>query len=248
MPADALPPDDRRVDVPWATTSSSPTVDGLTADLLLALTHDLRSPLATVIHAADLLASGRLAPDSDEWRRALALLIQSAGDLQRTNDDLLQLERVARVGEGESLTVDELDVADVAREAQAATHARDREVHLEHASTRARVNRTLLRHLLEALLDNAAVHTPPDADIGIDAARNGDRLLLAVWDTGPGVPDGDKDAVFLPFRRGSGATVEGVGVGLHLVTRFAATLGGRAWVEDQPGGGARFCVDVAVAP
>ncbi|MBL8776615.1 MAG: HAMP domain-containing histidine kinase [Acidimicrobiales bacterium] len=241
MTADVLPPD------PPVPASDVPS-DALAADLLLALTHDLRSPLATVIHAAELLAGGRLAPDGPEWRRALALLTESAGDLQRTNEDLLLLERVVRAEEHVALPIDEIDVAEVARSAQAATRARDREVDLDGASVSARVNRTLLRHLFEALLDNAALHTGPADRIGVEARRQGDRLLLVVWDSGPGVAASDRETVFLPFRRGSVTAGDGVGVGLHLVARFAAALGGRAWVEDGPEGGARFCVDLAIAP
>ena len=253
MPAETLPPDDRRVEAPVTRSAlldgpADPSTDGLAADLLLTLTHDLRSPLATIIHAAELLSGGGLAPDGPAWRRALALLVESAGDLQRTNEDLLLLERLARAGDDGAMAVDEVDVAEVARSAQAATHARDRVVDLDGASVVVRVNRTLLRHLLEALLDNAAVHTGPDDRIGVEARLVGDRVLVVVWDSGPGVPAPDREAVFLPFRRGAAPSGDGVGVGLHLDARFAEALGGRAWVEAGPQGGARFCVDLATAP
>lgn len=240
MPADALPPD------PPEPTDDSP--GALSSDLLLALTHDLRSPLATVIHAAELLAGGRLDPDSDEWRRALALLIESAGDLQRANEDLLLLEQVVRAGDEVALQTGEVDVADLAREAQAATRARERIVDLSAAAVMAKVNPVLLRHVLEALLDNAAVHTRPEDRIGVEAHRDGNRLLLAVWDTGPGIATSDREAVFRPFQRRAAESGDGVGVGLHLVARFASALGGRVAVEPGPDGGARFCVDIPVAP
>ena len=66
-------------------------------------------------------------------------------------------------------------------------------------------------------------------------------VLLAVEDEGPGVPDHLKATVFEPFRRGAGRS-PGAGIGLSLVARFAELHGGRAWVEDRPGGGARFLV------
>ncbi|MCB1003997.1 MAG: sensor histidine kinase [Acidimicrobiales bacterium] len=61
-----------------------------------------------------------------------------------------------------------------------------------------------------------------------------------------GRPTSDRDAVFLPFQRGAVTSGDGVGVGLHLVARFAEALGGRAWVDEHPGGGARFCIDIPV--
>jgi signal transduction histidine kinase len=74
--------------------------------------------------------------------------------------------------------------------------------------------------------------------------REEDGVLIVVEDAGPGVPDDLKQAVFEPFRQGDGGPnpSPGVGVGLSLVSRFAELHGGRAWVEDRPGGGASFRV------
>jgi signal transduction histidine kinase len=73
-------------------------------------------------------------------------------------------------------------------------------------------------------------------------APDGTGALLRVDDHGPGVPDAEKETIFEAFTRGSGVEVTGVGVGLSLVAQFAALHGGRAWVEDNPGGGASFRV------
>ena len=67
-------------------------------------------------------------------------------------------------------------------------------------------------------------------------------MLLRVDDRGPGVPDAEKEAIFEAFARGSEVGATGVGVGLALVAQFTALHGGRAWVEDNPGGGASFRV------
>jgi signal transduction histidine kinase len=79
--------------------------------------------------------------------------------------------------------------------------------------------------------------------------RRDDGILLVVEDEGSGVPDQLKDAIFEPFRQGPGpaSASPGVGVGLSLVARFAELHGGRAWVEDRPGGGASFKVLLAEA-
>ena len=72
------------------------------------------------------------------------------------------------------------------------------------------------------------------------AVSSGD-VVLTVADTGPGVPDDMKQTVFRAFERGRGGTA-GLGLGLFIVRRFAEIQGGRAWVEDTPGGGATFRV------
>jgi signal transduction histidine kinase len=70
-----------------------------------------------------------------------------------------------------------------------------------------------------------------------------DAVLIAVDDRGPGVRASEREAIFELFNRGEdSAMVAGAGIGLSLVARFAAVHGGRAWVEDNPGGGASFRV------
>ena len=68
-------------------------------------------------------------------------------------------------------------------------------------------------------------------------------VVLCVDDDGPGVPDDVKRTIFQPFLQGAGpAPSSGTGIGLALVSGFAGLHGGRAWVEDRPGGGAAFRV------
>jgi signal transduction histidine kinase len=104
-----------------------------------------------------------------------------------------------------------------------------------------------VERIVENLLSNASRHTPSDRRIWARVERTDDGILLTVEDEGDGVPDDLKDAIFEPFRQGPGpATASpGVGVGLSLVARFAELHGGRAWVEDRPGGGASFMVILA---
>jgi two-component system sensor histidine kinase KdpD len=97
--------------------------------------------------------------------------------------------------------------------------------------------------MVENLVANAEKHTPAGGPIAVSAAAERDGLELRVSDEGPGVPDDHKETIFQPFRRGPDTEfVPGVGLGLSLVARFAELHGGRAWVEDRPGGGATFVV------
>lgn len=242
-------PDDRRVEeTDLSTGRAVAPEDGLAADVLLAVVHELRTPLATVLHGVELLGGGQLTPGSAEFERAVRLLGDGARRLRRANEDLVLLERLA-ADEATVAEPEEVDLAVLAAEARQVTGARDRIVELPTRPVPAVVERRLVCHVLEALLDNAARHTHPDARIGVEVARTGDRVLLVVWDTGPGVADEDKAAVFQRFQQGAGARAggQGLGLGLYLVARIAARHGGRAWVEDRVGGGARFCVEL-VAP
>jgi len=101
-----------------------------------------------------------------------------------------------------------------------------------------------VERIVENLLANAAKYTPPEAHIWVQVQKVNAGAMVVVEDDGPGIPDDLKEAVFETFRQGPNvpAHAPGVGVGLSLVARFAELHGGRAWVEDRPGGGASFRV------
>jgi signal transduction histidine kinase len=78
--------------------------------------------------------------------------------------------------------------------------------------------------------------------VWVSAEGRDDGFFLRVDDSGPGIADEQKQRIFEPFVRGNGSVAPGTGIGLALVAQFAALHGGRAWVEDRPGGGASFRV------
>lgn len=90
---------------------------------------------------------------------------------------------------------------------------------------------------------NAVTHTPDGTEIWVRVLAEDEGILIAVEDAGPGVPLDERASVFLPFIRGaSSERAPGSGIGLSLVAGFAELHGGRAWVEERPGGGASFQV------
>jgi signal transduction histidine kinase len=106
----------------------------------------------------------------------------------------------------------------------------------------ANVDAAQVERIVENLLTNALRYTPEGTRIWLSVVEQDEGVLLVVEDDGPGIEPELREAIFEPFRQGS-ETVEhspGVGIGLSLVARFAAMHGGRAWVEERPGGGASF--------
>jgi signal transduction histidine kinase len=101
-----------------------------------------------------------------------------------------------------------------------------------------------LERIVVNLLDNARNHADGPARIALeDGTRN--TLRLVVEDSGPGVPPNERDHIFERFYRGTEARRRvGTGLGLALVSEHATAMGGRAWVEDRRGGGARFVVSL----
>jgi signal transduction histidine kinase len=101
-----------------------------------------------------------------------------------------------------------------------------------------------LERIIENLLVNAGKHTPAGTTIWVRLHAQHDGVLLLVEDEGPGIPAQLREQIFQPFRQGRTIAdhAPGSGIGLALVARFAGLHGGRAWVQDRPGGGASFRV------
>jgi signal transduction histidine kinase len=101
-----------------------------------------------------------------------------------------------------------------------------------------------VERIMENLVVNAAKHTTAGTTIWVRVQPQRDGVLLLVEDEGPGVPAQLREQVFQPFHKGRNIAdhAPGSGIGLALVAQFASLHGGRAWVQDRPGGGASFRV------
>ena len=115
---------------------------------------------------------------------------------------------------------------------------------LELEAVEANVDAPKVERIVDNLLANAFRHTPAGAEVRVRVASGDGGAVISVDDRGPGIGPDEREAIFEIFRRGSAgiASGRGTGVGLALVAQFAALHGGRAWVEDNPGGGASFRV------
>jgi PAS domain S-box-containing protein len=217
-------------------------VDEMKNAFLSAVSHELRTPLSAVLGYALTLKQEELGLPEEERRELLERLAANAQKLNRLLADLLDVDRMERgILEPQRHPVD-LDA--MARQVVSETDVRGRGVELDVERVTAEVDGPKVERILENLLVNAAKHTPPDSQVRVAIRLRDGGVLLTVDDEGPGVPDELKEAVFRPFERGPRAPTHapGTGIGLSLVARFAELHGGRAWVEDRPGGGASFRV------
>jgi PAS domain S-box-containing protein len=218
-------------------------LDEMKNTFLDAVSHELRTPLATVIGIAlTLQRAGSSLPEEDTVD-LVDRLVANAGKLDRLLADLLDLDRLSKgiVAPRRSRT----DLAAlVGRVAQEWRQRSGRQLEVMAEPVVAWVDPAKVERVVENLLANAGRHTTPDTPVWVKVARRGEGVLLAVEDAGGGVPRELRATLFEPFRRGPGASphAPGVGIGLSLVARFAELHGGRAWVQDRPGGGASFRV------
>lgn len=216
-------------------------LDELRDNILSAVSHELRTPLTSILGFAITLQE-RGGTLSDEERSAMfGHLAVQAARLDHLLSDLLDIDRLRHGLVRPSFGLTDLGGLVAAIVAGYEGDGRPIEVRAERAP--AEVDALKLERIVENLLANAVKYTPPGSAILVRVERSGDDVLLAVDDRGPGVLEEERAAIFGVFNRGAvPAGVPGVGIGLSLVAQFAALHGGRAWVEDNPGGGASFRV------
>jgi signal transduction histidine kinase len=221
--------------------------DRLKDDLLAAVSHELRTPLAGMLGALATL-SAREGQLTDPQRQELVDMAARQGDrLKLQIEQLLLAARLERSGH-EPAERPVVDAAALARDAVAAARAAypARQLVLEAAEVLpVRAVPEAVLQVLGNLLDNAAKHASDEAPIRVHARRAGALAVLAVQDTGPGVPPADRERVFERFTQlDSGATrrAGGVGLGLYIARQLANAQGGELLATDPipPGQGARF--------
>ncbi|HEU4527501.1 MAG TPA: PAS domain-containing protein [Actinomycetota bacterium] len=215
-------------------------LDRLKNTLLHTLSHDLKEPLTAILGAASTLERLDDELTAEERTSLLGVLANRTRGMSSLLTDLLDLDRLDRgIAEPRRFPV---DLGALATELVRQTHVlRGRAVELDVCRCVGNVDAPKVERMLENLLSNAVRYSPREGRIWLRVREAEGGALLVVEDEGPGVPDELKTAIFEPFQRGhESSALPGTGIGLSLVARFAEIHGGRAWVEDRPGGGASF--------
>ena len=206
--------------------------------------HELKTPLTVLRGHLELLDTG----SPQEVAETRALLLDEVDRMSRLVGDLILL---AKSNRPDFLNPGRVDAAGVVSEVQAKARGLgdrvwtvDHTTHHELWMDEQRITQALLQ-----LADNAVKHTQDGDEIGFGSSYDGSEVRLWVRDTGPGVPDDDRDKIFERFGRSRVPDDdEGFGLGLSIVAAIARAHGGRALVEDPEGGGARFVIALPAAP
>lgn len=212
--------------------------------LLSSLSHDLRTPLASIEGAASSLLQDAV-PLTLESRRELAsAILEESRRMTRLVTNLLDMIRL----ETGALTAtkawqpleETLGVALLRMEDRLAGHPVS--TCLPDSLPLVPIDELLVEHVFINLLENAVRHTPPGTEVGISAWREDGAVVVEVADRGPGIPPGEEEAVFGKFyQAGTGAASGGgAGLGLTICRGIVVAHGGRIWAERRVGGGAAF--------
>jgi PAS domain S-box-containing protein len=217
----------------------------LKSEFLAAVSHDLRTPLTTIIGFSDLLHEDEEGHLDERQRTYLGFVRQEARHLLQLINDLLDLSKI----EAGRLDVhpEEVKLSETLPEALAAIEPllASRRLLLEvdvPAEVSVYVDRVRFRQILSNLLSNALKFTPEGGRVSLAAATLGDLTSLTVSDNGIGIPAEEQEAVFSEFHQAgtSAGTRDGAGLGLAIVRRLVEQHGGKVWVESDPGVGSCF--------
>ncbi len=235
-----------------AKAKAEATQEQLRSALLSSLSHDLRTPLATIMGAASSLRQLSAAMTPPEREDLLAAIEEESARLSRFVSNLLEMTRLE--SGPIDLMRDWLDISDTIR---AATGRAERQF------PRARIGITMqpglplirgeaqgLEQVVLNLLDNAVRYAPGDGRIEIDTSGTADWVTIAVTDQGPGIPPEDQERVFDKFQRlrrddrGEAGTGLGLAICRAIVTGMQGTIQMESPVSD--GGGTRVVVRLPV--
>jgi len=224
----------------------------LRSDFVASVSHELRTPLAQIRLFAETLRLGRVRSE-EEHQRSLEIIDQEARRLTHLVENVLHFSRAERRAVNLSLELTDLTALVRAVVEGFAPLAAAREVKLVQElepGVMASVDPGAVRQMLINLLDNAVKYGPSGQTVTVGMRLAERAAEIRVADQGPGIEPGDRTRIwerFFRLKRETKTAVAGAGIGLAVVRELASLHGGKAWVEDAPGGGARFVIELPEA-
>lgn len=215
-------------------------------EVLAIVSHDLRTPLSAIVLGSALLAE--TLPENDQPRgprRQLQVIRNAADRMTDLIDEMLDTARI----EAGTLTV-HMETCDVGETIDKTIEmfqlrAAGKSVALRREPSppgvQVRADSTRLLQVLSNLTGNAVKFTPPGGEITVRAETTHDHVLFTVEDTGPGIPEDQREHLFDPYWQAAGSEQRGsLGLGLFICKSLVEAHGGTIWVEPREGGGSRF--------
>jgi len=207
------------------------------------VSHDLRSPLTPIIGYLQHILEQHAAELSPPLNEMLHEVLKQGERMHAMLEDLLALATVGVVEPPSSPVCGDELLNEIRLGFSSDKNSCSTKV-LADRLPDLLIPETMYRQILDNLIGNA-IRYAGDNPIEISGERQGNKVRLSVRDHGPGVPDVEKERIFELFYRGTtGREVTGTGIGLATVRKIAAIHNGNAWVEDAPGGGSLFIVEL----
>ncbi|MGH7137793.1 MAG: sensor histidine kinase, partial [Pirellulales bacterium] len=218
----------------------------LRSSLLASVSHDLRTPLAVITGASSSLLESEGTLSTETRRELYQTIFDDSNRLSRLVDNLLDMTRIESgsvVVNKQSHVIEEIIGSALGRLSKQLA-GRQIKTHLPENLPLVPLDDMLIEQVLTNLLENVQKYTPAGSPIDIGAWPQEGEVIFEVADRGPGIPDDELELVFEKFYRGQTTAPDGrrgAGLGLAISKAVVTAHGGRIWVENRAGGGARFC-------
>ncbi|MGZ6925747.1 MAG: DUF4118 domain-containing protein [Acidimicrobiia bacterium] len=239
----------RRLRADVAAAEGLAEANELRTALLAAVSHDLRTPLASIKASVTSLLQRDVAWTPEATREFLETIDEESDRLNSLVGNLLDMSRL-QTG-ALQLVVREVGLEEIVPRAIAGLPDRAVPVVLDIPETlpRVKADAGLLERAVANIVDNARAWSPEDRPVRVEAGPVLNRVDLRVIDHGPGIPDAERELVFRPFQRlgDNPSNGTGVGLGLAVARGFVEAMGGELTVEDTPGGGLTMVLSMPVA-
>jgi signal transduction histidine kinase len=225
------------------------SLSALRADFVSLVSHELRSPMASIIGSAKTLRQRWRELTAEQRESFLGLIDHETNRLAELVGDVLDTSRIE--SGSFSYTFTDVDVGQLVRESAAAAESGQDEVRVQ-ANVRSplppvRGDRERLRQVLTNMIDNAVKYSPTGGEVDVEAFAENGRIYVAVQDRGPGVAPEHYALIFEKFGRVSGEHAKpGTGLGLFIARSIAEAHGGSLEVASSDGGGATFTLALQV--
>lgn len=224
-------------------------------DLMKMIVHDLKTPLTSVIATLEMLTDGDFGPLSGQQKSAVSEVETKSQELLALIEDILEVARIEETGI--TLALAEINPKSFIDEL---LHEWDHRFQQEKTKVLIEVDdlapsfqgdKGLIKRVFANLIQNAVTHSAKPVNLRLAARRNGDSVLFAVEDDGPGIPPEYHDIIFRKFGQvhsESAPRVRSSGLGLTFCKLVVDLHGGRIWVKSNVGEGSAFYVELPRRP
>jgi two-component system sensor histidine kinase KdpD len=221
--------------------------DRLRTALLGAVSHDLRTPLATIKASLTSLVETGVAWSPEDTEEFLRTALGETERLDRLVGQLLDASRIQAGAVHVFYRPVSVDAVVAAALAGIGTAAGGVTVEISESLPEVQTDPDLLERVIANLVQNALAWSPPDQPVRITAGEVAGRVDLRITDRGPGIPHDARETVFQPFHRlGDSPNREGVGLGLAVARGLLEAMDNELVVEDTPGGGTTMAISLKV--
>ncbi len=218
---------------------------------LRQMSHELKTPLASIREGTELLCDGTVGELSDTQTEVVEILRESGLELEQRIENLLSFSAWQQ-SKGQ-LTVGEFELASVVDTVvdnhQMEVVTKKLKVRKSLKQVTLLADREKVRMAVDNLVSNAVKYSPVGGRIGIRISRKAQRVMVDIMDEGPGIPSDERERIFEPFFQGRvppGRHVRGTGIGLSVVNECVEAHGGKVGVRVRPTGGAHFRITLPV--